>query len=177
MKHIIKMLAIVAGASLATLTNLLALRLALVRKKVFRLVPVREILRCRLRPRWALCMCMFALPLGAWAATIAPATSAATPTPSWLSALIPVAVPIAIAGLKLLVPKLPGWTLPTIAAPLFGLCADLALHYAGVTTLGPVWGALLGSAGVGLREIQDQVKQQVSAPPTAQPPTPSATTT
>jgi hypothetical protein len=108
-----------------------------------------------------------ALPLLASAATGDMTTPASSPpTPSWLSALIPIAVPIVIAGLKFMLPKLPTWTLPAIVAPLLGTLADLALHYAGVSTLGPAWGALLGSAGVGLREIQDQVKQQIATPAT-----------
>jgi hypothetical protein len=51
-----------------------------------------------------------------------------------------------------------------IVAPVLGALADIALHYAGVSTLGPTFGALLGSAGVGLREIQDQIKQVVVTP-------------
>jgi hypothetical protein len=48
-----------------------------------------------------------------------------------------------------------------IIAPVLGAVADIALHYAGVSTLGPLWGMVLGSAGVGLRELQDQLKQTV----------------
>jgi hypothetical protein len=86
----------------------------------------------------------------------APPTSAISP---WM-ALIPLAVPVLIALLKMVVPSLPGVWLPLLA-PLLGAAADIFLHYAGVSTLGPTWGALLGSAGVGLREIQDQVRQSI----------------
>jgi hypothetical protein len=68
----------------------------------------------------------------------------------------------------MVVPSIPAWLLP-ILAPLLGAGADIVLHYAGVVTLGATWGALLGSAGVGLREIQDQVKQRLGVTPSAPP--------
>jgi hypothetical protein len=121
----------------------------------------------RLKWRVAALAVLCLTPLLASAATTGTSTAATSPpSPNWLSALIPILVPISIAGLKLVLPKLPTWTLPAIVAPLLGTLADLALHYAGVPTLGPAWGAILGSAGVGLREIQDQVKQQLASTPT-----------
>lgn len=90
--------------------------------------------------------------------------SAAPPSP-WVS-LIPLAVPVLIMVLKMLIPNIPGVALPIIA-PLLGAAADIVLHYAGASTLGPTWGAVLGSAGVGLREIYDQVKQSVTTPAAA----------
>jgi hypothetical protein len=116
----------------------------------------------RLKWRLATITILCLTPLLASAATSGSTTVASSP--NWLSALIPVLVPISIAGLKLVLPKLPAWTLPVIVAPMLGTLADLALHYAGVPTLGPAWGAILGSAGVGVREIQDQVKQQFASP-------------
>jgi hypothetical protein len=94
------------------------------------------------------------------------APAATSSSPSAIVALIPVAVPVLIALLKLVAPNLPTLWLP-ILAPILGAGADIALHYAGVSTLGAVWGALLGSAGVGLREIHDQLAQRIT--PTTTP--------
>ncbi len=74
--------------------------------------------------------------------------------------LIPVVVPLLIAGIKKVLPKIPGWMLPVLA-PLLGAAVDIASFYATGQSLGPVWGAALGSAGVGLREVVDQLKQRV----------------
>lgn len=74
--------------------------------------------------------------------------------------LIPVVVPLLIAAIKKLIPKIPGWMLPVLA-PILGAAVDIASFYATGVSLGPVWGAALGSAGVGLREVIDQLKQRV----------------
>ncbi len=85
------------------------------------------------------------------------------------SALIPLVVPLILAALKLVIPKLPGWLLP-ILAPILGAAADIAMHYGGLATAGPGWGALLGSAGVGLRELQDQIRQSLAVWKADEPP-------
>jgi hypothetical protein len=109
-------------------------------------------------------MSVIALPVAAFAAdaTVGGAAQSASGI-SPFTALIPLAVPVVIALLKAFVPKIPSLALP-ILAPLLGAFADIALHYAGVATLGPLWGMVLGSAGVGLRELQDQLKQTVLPP-------------
>jgi hypothetical protein len=77
-------------------------------------------------------------------------------------AFIPVIVPLAIAVLKVLLPRLPKVWLP-ILAPILGAAADIALHQAGLAH-GPAWlGPTLGAAGVGLREVADQVRKSLSA--------------
>ena len=98
------------------------------------------------------------------AGLVAPAAPSASPSP--FTALIPLAVPVFIAVLKAFIPNIPGVWLPIIA-PVLGAAADIVMHYASVSTLGPLWGAVMGSAGVGLRELQDQLKQAVlpSRPP------------
>lgn len=73
-------------------------------------------------------------------------------------ALIPVGVPLFIALAKMLIPMLPGWLLPIIA-PILGGLADAGLAYVSGGTANPVLGAILGSAGVGVREIVDQIKR------------------
>lgn len=75
--------------------------------------------------------------------------------------VIPLLVPLIIAGLKALIPRIPKVWLPVLA-PLLGAAIDIAAYYAGVTAgASPVLAAALGSAGVGLREIVDQMKKAI----------------
>ena len=74
-----------------------------------------------------------------------------------LLALVTVAVPLIVAFIKKKVfPNIPSVYLPLIAVAI-GLAATYLLSVASLTTVNPVWGALLGAAGVGLREIKDQI--------------------
>lgn len=84
-------------------------------------------------------------------------------TNAW-SALIAVAVPLLISLVKAEIPKLPGWTLP-ILAPLLGFLVDQGLGAVGVAHAGGAWGLVLGAAGVGLREVKDQVQQRMTSAP------------
>lgn len=72
--------------------------------------------------------------------------------------LIPmVVVPMLTWGVKWALPKIPTFLLP-ILAPVLGLSVDFGLSY--LTNSGnPLYGAIAGSAGVGLREIVDQVRR------------------
>ncbi len=81
-----------------------------------------------------------------------------------IQTLVPVLVPVAIAVLKFFVPRIPRAWLP-ILAPLLGALIDIAA----TSQVGPgtPLAALLGSAGVGLREILDQVRKSLD---TADPP-------
>lgn len=81
-----------------------------------------------------------------------------------LMVLIPALVPVLIAGLKTYIPKIPKQALP-ILAPILGVGIDYATSYATGTGANPILAAFLGSAGTGLREIVDQVKQTVQTPP------------
>lgn len=82
---------------------------------------------------------------------------------SVLTSLIPVLVPVLIALAKMAVPKIPAVWLPVIA-PVLGAGIELLGHFAGVSSGNPLVSAVLGSAGVGVREIFDQVKQRLGAP-------------
>ena len=76
-----------------------------------------------------------------------------------LTSLIPVLTPIVIAAAKWAVPQIPKVALPVVA-PVLGAALDIAAYYAGVTaTADPARGALLGAAGVWVREVIDQVKK------------------
>ena len=70
--------------------------------------------------------------------------------------LIPLAVPLLIAGLKWGITKLPGWLLPIIA-PILGGLLDAGIAWATGQAANPLVGAILGSAGVGVRELKDQL--------------------
>lgn len=86
--------------------------------------------------------------------------------------LIPLLVPLIVAASKYFLPSVPGWMLPIIA-PILGAL----LNYISTITLGtdasPLLGAALGSAGVGIREIIDQVHTRIGDGP--QPPAPAPT--
>lgn len=72
--------------------------------------------------------------------------------------LIAVVVPVVIAGIKLAWDRIPKFLLPVVA-PFLGIAADFVISWgASVPMMG--WkAALLGMAGVGLREVVDQVKR------------------
>jgi hypothetical protein len=98
----------------------------------------------------------------------------------YLTFLIPLVVPPLILGLKKFMPNIPTWALP-LTAPIIGSLADVALQASGVHTGGVLKGALLGSAGVGLRELANQIGQAMPKPPPPPPavvpaPPPSTTT-
>jgi hypothetical protein len=92
------------------------------------------------------------------------ADGAGTQTPSdgdWKVVLITVITPAIIAALKLAIPRLPGWTLPIIA-PLLGAAQGIVLNYAGIVSSNAGLAALLGMAGVGLREVYDQAQKRLT---------------
>jgi len=78
--------------------------------------------------------------------------------------VIPVLVPLAVAAFKKLWGNVPPVVLPLLAA-ILGPVFDLAIGaVAGVESSG-VWAVLLGLAGVGLRELKDQITKAVTAAP------------
>lgn len=102
--------------------------------------------------------------------TLAHAQATGTPVTASFTAndvvalLTPVVVPLIIAGMKLLMPKIPSWILPLIA-PVLGVLINI-IDQAVTSHAGNIWlAAALGLAGVGVREVVDQTKQTVTAPP------------
>lgn len=90
-------------------------------------------------------------------------TTPPVPTPpasTLLLTIIPLLVPIVVAIGKSLLPKVPTWVLP-ILAPALGALIDYLGSLATGAAASPVIAAALGSAGVGLREIVDQIKQRL----------------
>lgn len=80
---------------------------------------------------------------------------------TWLT---PIMAPLLIALTKKFVPSLPGFVLP-ILAPVFGVLLDLVNTYALHHSSNLLLAAVAGLAGVGIREVKDQLVP-------AQPPTP-----
>lgn len=80
---------------------------------------------------------------------------------NWVSlipGLIPVLTPVVIAAVKRLIARIPTMWLPVLA-PFVGGLLDAALAYASGNPVNPLFGAALGLAGVGVREIVDQAKK------------------
>lgn len=77
---------------------------------------------------------------------------------SWLT---PILVPILLLGVKKILPNIPGWVIP-ILAPLLGVLTDVVNSMATGHQSNLLLSALLGLAGVGLREVKDQIKPAVN---------------
>lgn len=67
--------------------------------------------------------------------------------------LIPVLVPMVIAGVKKVQPSIPKVLIPLLA-PVLGVVASLATDH-----LSYAQGAFLGALGIAVREVVDQVKK------------------
>lgn len=74
-----------------------------------------------------------------------------------ISAVTPILVPVLIMMLKSNVNK----AFIPIVAILLGAVADIGNHVATGEGVGLVWGGVLGAAGVGLREVVDQLKKSM----------------
>lgn len=108
-----------------------------------------------------LILAVFALAFPAFALAADSTGDVAAASTPWQLALIPVLTPIIIAGVKWLMLKI-STTLIPILAPILGMALDLILHFSTGTELN-VWLAMgLGLAGVGVREVLDQLKQSAA---------------
>lgn len=95
------------------------------------------------------------------ATPVDPATLTAAPAPSLppTALLIAVVVPLLIAALKRMFPKIPGAILPVLA-PVLGGLLEAIITALGHDAGGTLTGAVAGGAGVGLREIVDQTRKR-----------------
>lgn len=75
----------------------------------------------------------------------------------------PVIVPLVIAGFKLLKPNIPTWLLPVLAGPL-GVLLDFINTYATSHPGNFLVALALGLAGIGVREVVDQLKPSMIEP-------------
>jgi len=102
-------------------------------------------------------------------AVIVPAhTSTTTTHPLFTAAglvtlLTPVIVPLVIAGVKKVLPQIPTWLLPVLA-PILGVVADLINSWASGAQTNLALAAVLGLAGVGVREVKDQLLPPKTTP-------------
>jgi hypothetical protein len=92
-----------------------------------------------------------------------PGATNAVPNAELSKLLLAVIVPVVVALAKLVLPKLPSVSLPILAVAL-GAGADYVGALLGAWQGSFVVGAVLGSAGVGLREVADQLKQKCLGP-------------
>lgn len=111
------------------------------------------------------CMALFSIfctsLLAAEAAAAATQSLQAAASSPWL-AIIPLLVPGVVALVKFFLPRVPGPWLPVIAAGI-GLMLALLDHFTGSLGGNPMAVAFMGAAGVGIREIYDQVKKAAAA--------------
>lgn len=74
-----------------------------------------------------------------------------------ITAVTPVFVPLVVAFIKKVQSFLPKWSLPIVAAVL-GSVADIVNGFVTGNSVGLLWGAVLGGAGVALRDVVNQIK-------------------
>lgn len=82
----------------------------------------------------------------------------------WVNMVIVALTPIVIAGIKKLVPVIPGVMFPFIA-PVVGLILNWISTFATGHAADPVVGAITGALGLWLRELVDQTKQTMTSDP------------
>lgn len=75
----------------------------------------------------------------------------------------PILVPLVIAGFKLIKPNIPTWLLPVLAGPL-GALLEYINHLVMGGNMNIAVAVLLGLAGVGVREVVDQIKPSPAEP-------------
>lgn len=96
-------------------------------------------------------------------------TAASTPAAA-LSAyaltLIPLLSTLIVAIGKFFAPRIPTWALPIVCAGL-GTLLDYVGSLITGNAVSPLVGAVLGAAGVGLREVVDQLKTRITTGPKA----------
>ena len=77
-----------------------------------------------------------------------------------VTAMTPVIAPLLITGMKKLLGNRFTALYPVICS-LFGFVIDLLNYFATGTNVGVAWSLALGAAGVGLREMLDQLKKNL----------------
>lgn len=80
-----------------------------------------------------------------------------------ITALTPVVVPLAVAAVKPLLAQLPKVAVPFVAIVL-GAAIDLVNAFVTGNAPGLAWGAALGAAGIGVREVLDQARNGLAKP-------------
>lgn len=81
---------------------------------------------------------------------------------NWAMYWIPVVAPVLLALFKIAIPAIPKPALPFLCI-LLGAVADVIHALATGTSMNPALIPVLGAAGIGVREMVDQLKQRVLA--------------
>lgn len=97
---------------------------------------------------------------------VIPGATDAVPTVELGKLLIAVIVPLIVAGAKAVMPHIPSAFLPPLAIAL-GALADYVGALLGAWQGNIIVGLALGAAGIGVREVADQLKQQAKQDPNA----------
>lgn len=82
-------------------------------------------------------------------------------TEELINAAIIGAVPVAVAWLKPRIARLPRWAVPLVAI-LLGAAGQYMAALTGAVDVDVTTGLVLGGAGIGLREVADQVRKDVA---------------
>lgn len=100
-------------------------------------------------------ICFFPAPMRADpASVVVPSTD--TGGPWWVQMATAVLVPLILAGVKKVLPSLPSAVIPWIA-PFLGILIEFGEHFVTQHPTNVLAGALLGIAGIGVRELKDKV--------------------
>jgi hypothetical protein len=117
---------------------------------------------------WLFCAVFAATAYGQAVATTTGAAAATTPASApplpWQLSLIPIFTPLIIQAVKMFVPKIPTLWLP-VMAPFLGALLDVISHYSTGSNISIGTAAALGLAGVGVREVVDQIQKVSPAGP------------
>ena len=81
----------------------------------------------------------------------------------WVTLMLPVVVPVLLALVRLVVPKIPKVAIPVLA-PVLGAALEILGYYGGLTNGNPIAGAIYGGLGVLVREVVDQIRKAVAPP-------------
>lgn len=115
-----------------------------------------------------LCFCLFAAAAYGQTVVAAPVEISSDNIVQWLT---PVIVPLIITYTWKLLPKIPSWVIPMLA-PLLGVILDVINAEIMNGSHNTVVGALLGLAGVGVREIKTNLIPPKDVQPQVEPITP-----
>lgn len=75
-----------------------------------------------------------------------------------LTSLIPLYAPLGVAGIRNMIPSIPGIALPGVAV-VVGVAGEALLSWIAGKTPDPVWGGALGAVGVVVRDTVSQFKK------------------
>ena len=75
-----------------------------------------------------------------------------------LTNLIPLYAPLGVAGVRRLIPLVPGIALPGVAV-VIGVVGEAVLSWIAGKSPDPIWGGALGAVGIAIRDTVDQFRK------------------